>query len=90
MKVTFVIPPVIHRGEHPAERTSGCTRVVYPTPNMYELTVAALIRKQGYATVAYKDFVYPAQTAEEFKTWIKQDDSELYAIWTVNLSLKHD
>ena len=90
MKVTFVIPPVIHRGEHPAERTSGCTRVVYPTPNMYELTVAALIREQGYATVAYKDFVYPEQTAEEFKTWIEQDDSELYAIWTVNLSLKND
>lgn len=90
MKVTFIIPPVICHGEHPAERTSGCTRVVYPTPNLYELTVAALVREQGYATVAYKDFVYPSQTVTDFQTWIKQDQSDLYAIWTVNLSIKND
>ena len=55
MKLTFVIPPEPTQ-EAPAERTAGCTRVVYPAPNIYELSVVALLEKHGY-TVAYEDFV---------------------------------
>ena len=47
MKLTFLIPPVLD-GKNPAERTAGCTRVVYLAPNIYELTVVALLEKEGF------------------------------------------
>ena len=86
MKITFLIPPSLH-GQRPAERSSGCTHVVYPTPNIYELTVAALVEKTGLFTVAYKDFTYEK---DEFGTFIAEDDSDCYSIWTVNLSVETD
>lgn len=90
MNITFIIPPVVVPKEHPAERTSGCTRVVYPTPNIYELTVAAVIREQGYATVAYRDFVFPSQPVSAFRHWLESDNSLIYVLWSVNLSLIND
>ena len=81
MKITFLIPPPLH-GQRPAERSSGCTHVVYPTPNIYELTVAALVEKTGLFTVAYKDFTYEK---DEFGKFIAEDDSDFYSIWTVKL-----
>lgn len=55
MIITFIVPPSLD-GENPAERTAGCTRLVYPMPNIYELIVAALLEQGGY-TVRYEDFV---------------------------------
>ncbi len=88
MKVTLIVPPVLV-GKHPAERSSGCTRVVYPTPNIYELTVAALVEKEGHS-VAYEDFVYDGRTKEDLAQFLKHDDSDVYCLWTVNLSLEND
>ena len=86
MKITFLIPPPL-AGQRPAERSSGCTNVVYPTPNIYELTVAALIEKSGRFQVAYHDFTYEHDQLEDF---VKQDDSDFYSFWTVNLSVDTD
>lgn len=86
MKITFLIPPPLP-GERPAERSSGCTHVVYPTPNIYELTVAAFIEGTGHFSVAYHDFTYEKGDFTEF---IKSDDSDFYSIWTVNLSVNTD
>ncbi len=86
MKITFLVPPPL-TGQRPAERSSGCTHVVYPTPNIYELTVAALVEKTGHVEVAYKDFTWEK---EDFNEYLLHDDSDFYSIWTVNLSIETD
>lgn len=86
MKITFLIPPPL-AGQRPAERSSGCTNVVYPTPNIYELTVAALIERESGFEVAYHDFTYEHDSLEEF---VEQDNSDFYSFWTVNLSVNTD
>ena len=87
MKVTFLIPPVLDGGR-PAERTSGCTHVVYPTPNVYELCVASLLEAAGIE-VSLADFVHGKQSGS-WTTWLAEDRSQVYALWTVNLSLDND
>ena len=87
-KITFLIPPAIDNNP-PAERTSGCTRVVYPTPNIYELTVVALLEEKGYK-VQYKDFVYENNNEQELVDFLKTDESLIYYMWTVNLSVEND
>lgn len=89
MKITFLIPPVLNGGQ-PAERSSGCTRVVYATPNIYELTVAALLEREGYENLYYEDFVYDHRTPEQFRQFLDQDRSTVYCMWTVNLSIEND
>lgn len=89
MKITFLIPPVLDGGL-PAERSSGCTRVVYATPNIYELTVVALLEREGYEDLHYEDFVYTRRSPEQFRSFLEQDGSDIYCLWTVNLSLKND
>ena len=88
MKLTFVIPPEPTK-EAPAERTAGCTRVVYPAPNIYELYVVAMLEKHGY-DVSYVDFVYDNQSTDDFARFIANDVSDIYYIWSVNLSRTAD
>lgn len=87
VRVAFVVPPVVIDGEHPAERSSGCTRVVYPTPNIYELTVAAYVRDQGHQ-VSYFDCVNRGWSMERLLKNLT--DIDICLIWTVNLSLYND
>ena len=89
MKLTFLVPPVLDN-EKPAERTAGCTRVVYAAPNIYELTVVALLEKEGYPSIAYEDFVYKRSSEEEFCSFLEHDCSDIYYIWAVNLSIEND
>lgn len=88
MKLTFVIPPEPTKNA-PAERTAGCTRVVYPAPNIYELTVIAVLEQNGY-NVTYQDFVFDKKTTDDFKQYIAADKSDVYYIWSVNLSRAAD
>ena len=87
LKVQFIVPPVII-GEHPAERSSGCTRVVYPTPNIYELQVAACV-EQKYA-VSYVDCVNHALSINQLVSQVASQPANVYVIWTVNLSVQND
>lgn len=89
MRVTFLIPPV-QAGEKPAERTSGCTHVVYPTPNIYELGVVAMFEREGYKDIAYEDFVSAHRGENDFSSYLATDTSRLYFIWSVNLSYEAD
>lgn len=89
MKVTFLTPPVLE-GKRPAERTAGCTHVVYLAPNIYELTVAAVAERSGRHSIGVRDFVYEKLDTDDFKRYLEGDDSDLYAIWTVNLSIAND
>ena len=90
MKYTFLIPPVVDPQCRPAERSAGCTRVVYPIPNLYMLYVAAVLEEEGN-TVALKDFTLPKpQRPEDLERWLATDDSDVYCIWGVNLSMADD
>ena len=88
MRITFLIPPVSTK-ERPAERTAGCTTMVYPMINIYELTIAAILEKEGY-TVCYEDFISTKRTSNELKHFIEKDKSDIYIFWSVNLSIKND
>lgn len=90
MKFTFLTPPTASDAYRPAERSAGCTRVVYPIPNLYELTVAAVLEKAGY-DVSLKSFTLPKQLSPaDMEAWLKDDDSDVYCIWGVNLSMADD
>lgn len=90
MKLTFLIPPALD-GKQPAERTAGCTRVVYVAPNIYELTVMALLEESGYKNdLHYRDFIYANEGKESFEKFLSEDKSDVYYIWAVNLSLEND
>jgi len=88
MKITFLIPPTFN-SERPAERTAGCTTVVYPMVNIYELTIAAILEGEGY-TVAYEDFISTKRDIQCFKRFLDDDKSDIYIFWSVNLSVKND
>jgi radical SAM superfamily enzyme YgiQ (UPF0313 family) len=88
MKTTFLTPPALDR-QKPAERTAGCTRVVYNMPNIYELTVAAMLEKEGYE-VCYKHFVLEEATKKDCFDFLKSDNSDCYCFWSVNLSISTD
>lgn len=88
MKVSFITPPSLDKFK-PAERTAGCTRVVYNMVNIYELTVAALAEQEGYE-VAYRNFVLEEASLDQFFSFLENDDSDVYLLWTVNLSIPTD
>lgn len=89
MKVCFLIPPQLD-GLVPADRTAGCTRITYPAPNIYELTVAAAVRRLEDVEVVYADFISHTTDRAHFEKAIAADDADCYCIWTVNLSLDND
>jgi len=81
--------PPSRDGQKPAERSAGCTRIVYPMPNIYELTVAALFEEMGH-NIEYHDFVYGKQSEREFSSIVQNHETDIYCIWSVNLSMKTD
>lgn len=87
LQIRFLVPPVLI-GEHPAERSSGCTRVVYPTPNIYELQVAACVEQKH--SVSYMDCVNHSVSIDAMIAAIQTAPSDMYIMWTVNLSVQND
>lgn len=87
LHVHFLVPPVVI-GEQPAERSAGCTHVVYPVPNIYELQVAACV-EQKYA-VEYTDCVNHSITINQLLESVAHQPADVYMIWTVNLSVQND
>lgn len=88
MKISVITPPPIN-GVKPAERTAGCTRVVYAMPNIYELTVAALLEQEGYEVVC-TDFVLRNESLADLDNYLSTDVSDCYCFWSVNLSMEAD
>lgn len=86
IKATFIIPPSFD-GKVPADRSAGCTRVVYPVPNIYELQSAAVLEQVG-VSVRYFDF--SGNSKREYCDFVENDDSDCYLLWVVNLSIKTD
>lgn len=88
LHITLLTPPE-RDGLQPAERTAGCTRVVYPMPNIYLLTVAAVAERAG-CTVACADFSDTRHGDDALQAFLASDTSDIYFFWTVNLSLETD
>ena len=90
MKITFLTPPELI-GHQPAERTAGCTRMVYPMPNIYELSVAAVLEEEGVHDIPRRDFVFDGNGNEaSLRQFIAERNADIYFIWTVNLSIQSD
>ena len=89
MRLTFLVPPCFDH-KQPAERSAGCTRVTYFFPNIYELSVAAVLEQDKRDEVAYRDFVYEKTDREGLEKFFASDLSDVYLIWTVNLSIDTD
>jgi radical SAM superfamily enzyme YgiQ (UPF0313 family) len=89
MKITFLVPPVLD-GNRPAERSAGCTRVVYLAPNIYELTVIGVVENEKLGEVDYQDFVFYNKNEQDYRQFLSSDNSDIYCIWTVNLSIESD
>ncbi len=89
MKLTFLVPPCFDNRQAP-ERSAGCTRIVYPMINIYELTLAAYLRSGLNCEVGFHDFVYDKTGEKEFRDLLKNDRSDFFFIWTVNLSIESD
>lgn len=89
MKITFLVPPVLD-GNRPAERSAGCTRVVYLAPNIYELTVIGVVENENLGEVDYQDFVFYKKNEQDYRQFLSNDNSDIYCIWTVNLSIESD
>ncbi|MDR2774501.1 MAG: B12-binding domain-containing radical SAM protein [Tannerella sp.] len=87
MTITFIVPPSLD-GKLPAERTAGCTRLVYPMPNIYELIVVAILEKEH--DVRYRDFVLEGKNEKHLIRFLAGDKSDCYMLWCVNLSLETD
>jgi len=88
MKISFIVPPSLD-GFKAAERSAGCTRMVYPMPNIFELTIAALFEKHNHH-VEYHDFVIAKGTKKSFITFLQNHHTDIYCIWSVNLAIKTD
>lgn len=88
MKVTFVEPPKEDRAL-PVERVFGCTYTLYPIPNIFNLYVASILKKNSIE-VFYKDAAAENISREKFLRFIDKDDSDIYYIHSVNLSLNSD
>ena len=89
MRLTFLVPPCFDNKQAP-ERSAGCTRIVYPMINIYELTLAAYLRQKLSCEVKLNDFVYEKSDKKNFQSFLSEDNSDFYFIWTVNLSIDSD
>lgn len=88
MKITLLTPPPLD-GKRVADRVAGCAYGLYPVPNVFELTMAAVLERDGH-DVRYVNFPIENRGIPEFERFAAADDSDLYAFYTVNLTRDTD
>ncbi|NQU73928.1 MAG: radical SAM protein [Candidatus Omnitrophica bacterium] len=88
MKVTFIDPPDFLNKKN-IERVFGCTYSLYPIPNIFSLTMAAVLEKEGFR-VNYIDMANEGWRLNRFREFLKTDDSNAYCFHSVNLSKTSD
>ncbi|MDR4509759.1 MAG: B12-binding domain-containing radical SAM protein [Candidatus Brocadiaceae bacterium] len=87
MKITFLVPPPID-GNIP-ERVAGCAYLLYYVPNIFLLSAAALLEKEGYE-VKYIESTIKKWGMGQFQAFLKEDLSDVYCFYSVNLSQETD
>lgn len=88
MKATFLTPPPLD-GKPAAERIFGCNYGIYPTPNIFILTLAAILEECGFVAKVV-DFTTGDLGSKSFDNYFINDDSDIYIFYTVFLSKKTD
>ena len=88
MRITFLVPPVL-AGKRATERVAGCTYTLYFVPNIYELTVCAVLRDAGHR-IGYVESVLMGWKRRQFEQFLSSDTSDAYSIYTVNLGIEND
>lgn len=88
MKLTFLTPPALV-GKYAADRVYGCNYGYYPVPNIFLLTSAAVLEREGFE-VAYIDGAMEGWSRKKLIDFFKTDDSDMYLIYTVYLSQETD
>jgi len=88
MKITFIDPPVL-TGNRSPERVFGCTYGLYSIPNIFLLTVAAVLRNKRH-DVNYVNMPLKGYNEKKFVDFLKKDLSEVYCFYSVNLAKKND
>ncbi len=88
MKATFLIPPPLD-GALAAERIFGCNYGIYPSPNIFILILAAILKEEGFS-VLLQDLTADGEDREDLIGFLKTDDSDIYIFYTVFLSKKTD
>lgn len=87
MKITFLVPPPID-GNIP-ERVAGCAYLLYYVPNIFLLSAAAVLEKEGYE-VKYIETTIKKWDRGHFLAFLKEDLSDVYCFYSVNLSQDTD
>lgn len=88
MKATFLIPPPLD-GALAAERIFGCNYGIYPSPNIFILILAAILKEEGLE-VGLTDLSAERQGPDKLVEFLRKDDSDVYLFYTVFLSKKTD
>lgn len=88
MKITFIDPPN-YKTKISVERVFGCNLTIYPIPNIFTLTIAAVLKDNGYQ-VGYIDAANLGWREKRFLDFLKHDDSDILSIHSVNLSQEAD
>ncbi len=87
MKITFIVPPPIDRKI--PERVAGCAYLLYYVPNIFILSAAAVLEKEGY-DVKYRETTIKKWNRARFLTFLREDLSDVYCFYSVNLSQATD
>lgn len=87
MKITFLVPPPTD-GKIP-ERVAGCAYLLYYVPNIFLLSAAAVLEKAG-CEVRYIETTIKKWDRRQFRTFLREDLSDIYSFYSVNLSQKTD
>ncbi len=87
MKITFLVPPPID-GNIP-ERVAGCAYLLYYVPNIFLLSAAAVLEKEGYE-VKYIETTIKKWDRGHFLAFLREDLSDVYCFYSVNLSQNTD
>lgn len=88
MKITFIDPPNFLTNKN-IERVFGCTYTLYPMPNIFSLSCAAVLRAGGFE-VKYIDMANEHWCQKKAEYFLKNDNSDMYVFHSVNLSIKPD
>lgn len=85
VRITFITPPSLDGSGKDVERVFGCTYDMYPFPHIFLLTAAALLEREGFL-VSYVDAPRMGWGKQQFQDFLQDDTSDLYVVYSVNLS----
>lgn len=87
-EIVFLTPPAVEK-RLVAERVFGCGYSLYSLPNIFALTLAAVLKEKGYG-VRCVDAPSLGWSMSKFREFLRSDRGALYCIYSVNLSADAD